>query len=161
MLFAAFTVALVLKNLPAIAGDLGDTGQSLGRCPGGGHGNPLQCSFLENPMDRGACWATVHRVTQSQAWLKWLISSSSDLRQHKWCCTVAEVKSSKELSLKLWGWQGRTFLEAVRGESIPLPFSTSSGPELWLLPTSSEHITAVAISVIALMTFPFLVSCFF
>ena len=34
--------------------------------PGGGHGNPLQYSCLENPMDRGAWWATVHRVTQSQ-----------------------------------------------------------------------------------------------
>ena len=33
--------------------------------PGGGHGNPLQCSCLENPMDRGAWWATVHRVPQS------------------------------------------------------------------------------------------------
>ena len=38
----------------------------LGRFPGGGNGNPLQDSFLENPMDRGAWWATVHRVTQSQ-----------------------------------------------------------------------------------------------
>ena len=34
-----------------------------GRSPGGGHGNPLQCSCLENPMDRGAWWAAVHRVT--------------------------------------------------------------------------------------------------
>ena len=42
--------------------------QSLGRkgshAPRGGHGSPLQYSCLENPMDRGACWATVHRVTQ-------------------------------------------------------------------------------------------------
>ena len=37
----------------------------LGRYPGGGHGNPLQYSCLENPMDRGACGATVRRVTQS------------------------------------------------------------------------------------------------
>ena len=56
------------KNLPASAGDAGDTGSipGLGRSPGGGHGNPLQCSCLENPMDRGAWQATVHRVTQSQ-----------------------------------------------------------------------------------------------
>ena len=42
--------------------------QSLGRedSPGGGYGNPLQYSCLENPMDREAWWATVHRVTQSQ-----------------------------------------------------------------------------------------------
>ena len=38
-----------------------------GRSPGGGHGNPLQYSCLENPMDRGAWRATVHRVTESQA----------------------------------------------------------------------------------------------
>ena len=42
------------------------------RSPGGGNGNPLQYSFLENPMDRGAWWATVHGVTQSLTWLKWL-----------------------------------------------------------------------------------------
>ena len=40
--------------------------QSLGRSPGGGHGNPLQYSRLGNPMDRGAWWTTVHGVTQSQ-----------------------------------------------------------------------------------------------
>ena len=44
----------------------------LERSPGGGHGNPLQYSCLENPMDRGAWWATVHRVTKSQTWLKCL-----------------------------------------------------------------------------------------
>ena len=43
-----------------------------GRSPGGGHDNPLQYSCLENPMDRGAWWATVHGVTKSQTWLKWL-----------------------------------------------------------------------------------------
>ena len=42
----------------------------LGRSPGGGNGNPLQYSCLENPMDRGAWWATVHRVAKSQTQLK-------------------------------------------------------------------------------------------
>ena len=42
----------------------------LGRSPGGGHGNPLQYSCLENPMDRGTWQAIVHRVTQSQTQLK-------------------------------------------------------------------------------------------
>ena len=46
------------------AGDLGST-LGLGRSPGGGHGNPLQYSCLENPMDRGAWWATLHRVAKS------------------------------------------------------------------------------------------------
>ena len=61
----------VVKNLPANAGDAGDVGliPGSGRSPGGGNGNPLQYSCLENPMDRGAWWATAHGVTQSQACL--------------------------------------------------------------------------------------------
>ena len=47
------------------AGDLGST-PGLGRCPGEGNGNPLQYSCLENPMDRGAWGATVHRVAKSR-----------------------------------------------------------------------------------------------
>ena len=43
-----------------------------GRVPGGVHGNALQFSCLENPMERGVWWATVHRVTKSWIWLKWL-----------------------------------------------------------------------------------------
>ena len=52
----AFQVALVVKNLPANAGDIRDTGliPGLGRSPGKGNGNPLQYSCQENPMDRGA-----------------------------------------------------------------------------------------------------------
>ena len=55
---------LVVKNLAANAGEIRDTGSVPGsvRSPGGGHGNPLQYSCLENPMDRGAWWATVHGV---------------------------------------------------------------------------------------------------
>ena len=54
------------------AGAAGDMSSILGsgRSLGGGHSNPLQCSCLENPMDRGACWATVHGVEKSQALLK-------------------------------------------------------------------------------------------
>ena len=57
--------------------NVGDQGSipGLGRSPGGGRGNPLQYSCLENSMDRGAWWATVHRVAKSQIWLKWLSSS--------------------------------------------------------------------------------------
>ena len=52
-------VALAVKNLPAKAGDAGSF-PGLGSFPGGGHGNPLQCSCLENSVDRGAWRATVH-----------------------------------------------------------------------------------------------------
>ena len=51
------------KESPSNAGDLGST-PGLGRSPGEGNGNPLQYSCLENPMDRGAWRATVHRITE-------------------------------------------------------------------------------------------------
>ena len=53
----------VVKNLPSNARDLGLIPGS-GRFPGEGNGHPLQCSFLENPVDRGAWQATVHGVTK-------------------------------------------------------------------------------------------------
>ena len=64
----ASQVVLMVKNPPANAGDVKDTGSvpGSGRFPVGRHGNPLQYSCLENPMDRGAWWAMVHRVAQSQ-----------------------------------------------------------------------------------------------
>ena len=61
-------VVLVVKNPTANEGDVSDVGliPGLGRYPGGGHGNLLQYSCLENPMDRGVWQTTVHRVAQSQ-----------------------------------------------------------------------------------------------
>ena len=57
---------LVVKSWSGSAGDTRDSGSILGsgRFPGGGHGNPLQYSCLENPLDRGAWRATVHRVAK-------------------------------------------------------------------------------------------------
>ena len=62
----------VVKKIPANTGDIRDMGliPGLERFPGGGHGNPLQYSCLENPMDRGAWWATVHGVAKSKTRLK-------------------------------------------------------------------------------------------
>ena len=67
----ASQVALV-KNPPANAVDIRDAGSipESGRSPGGEHGNPLWYSCLENPMDRGAWGATVHRVAKSGTWMK-------------------------------------------------------------------------------------------
>ena len=60
-------VALVVKDVLANAGDLRDVGSihGSGRSPGGGHGNPLQYSCLENPRDRGAWQVSSHRVAES------------------------------------------------------------------------------------------------
>ena len=68
---SASQVALVVKNLPANAGDVRDAGliPGSGRSPGEGNGNPFQYSCLENPMDRGAWQAKVHRVEKSQSQL--------------------------------------------------------------------------------------------
>ena len=58
----------MVKNPPANAGDVRDMGSipGWGKSPGEGHGKPLQYSCLEHPMDRGAWWAAVHGVTQSE-----------------------------------------------------------------------------------------------
>ena len=63
--------SLVAQNIKVSAYNAGDLGLIPGsrRSPGEGNGNPLQYSCLENPMDRGAWWATVHRVTRSWTWL--------------------------------------------------------------------------------------------
>ena len=65
--YKASQVALVVKNLPANAGDARDAGliPGLRRFPGIGNGIPFQYSCLGNPMGRGAWWAIVHRVTKS------------------------------------------------------------------------------------------------
>ena len=63
---SASQVVLVVKTPPANAGGVRDTGSipGSGRSPGGGHGNPLQYSCLENPMDRGVWSATLHGVAE-------------------------------------------------------------------------------------------------
>ena len=67
-------MAIVIKNPSANVGDMRDASSipGLGRLPGGGHGNLLQYSCLENPMDRGAWQTTVHGVARSQTQLKLL-----------------------------------------------------------------------------------------
>ena len=63
----ASQVELVVKNPPSSARDMRDAGSVpvFGGSPGGGHGSPLQYPSLENLMDRGAWWATVHGVTEA------------------------------------------------------------------------------------------------
>ena len=57
-------------------------------CIGGGNGNPLQNSCLENPRDGGAWWAAVYGVAQSRTWLKWLSSSSSRIYRLTYRCNL-------------------------------------------------------------------------
>ena len=99
-----YQVVLVVKNPPANAGDARDAGSIPGsvRSPGGD--NPLQYSCLENSMDRGTCWATVHSVTKSQTQLKWL-SKRVHVPKAKWWhseCTC--------LPLHLYLWEQAPYL---------------------------------------------------
>ena len=66
ILCLGFSGDSVVKNQPDEAGDVGDVGlvPGLRRSPGGGNGNPLQCSYLEHPTDRGAWQAMVHGVSE-------------------------------------------------------------------------------------------------
>ena len=75
-------VVLVVKNPPVNAGNIRDVGSipGLGRFPGGEHGNLLQYSCLENPMDRGAWRTTVHGVAKSHTQLKQL-STQKETRE--------------------------------------------------------------------------------
>ena len=82
---------MLLKGLPRwLSGKestcyAGDTVliSELGRSTGGGHGNPLQYSWWENLMDRGAWWAMVHGITKSQTWLKQLnLHAHNALKMH-------------------------------------------------------------------------------
>ena len=78
-------MALVVKNPPANAGDWGlpSSIPGSGRSPGGGHGNPLQYSCLENHMDRGGWQATVHWVTKSRTRLTWLSTHAISTKDRK------------------------------------------------------------------------------
>ena len=92
----------MLKNPPANAGDIRDMGSIPGseRSSGGGHGNPLQYSCLENSMDRGVWQATVHGVTKSWTQLKWLMCTHANYIQwstlwplkwlHRWLCLLTQ-----------------------------------------------------------------------
>ena len=98
----ASQVALVVKNLPASAGDTRDEGliPGWGRSPGGGNSNPLQYSCLENPMDKGTWWATVHSVTKSQTWPKRLIvHTRTHSRTHTHTHTHAQRLTTSPASL--------------------------------------------------------------
>ena len=85
------------RELTCDAGDTGST-PGLGRPPGEGNSNPLQCSCLGNPMDRGACWPAIHRIIKS-----WMSLSDS---------TTTEVIGTGN-SKRLKGVWGEAFLGLV------------------------------------------------
>ena len=113
-------MVLELKNLPANAGDIRDAGSvpGSGRSPGGGHGNPFQYSCLENPMDRGAWQAMVHRVARSQTWLKQL-----SMRAYKL------LESRKSVEVRNNHWEVHTLRANRHGKRS---YSESTEPTNWV-----------------------------
>ena len=111
-LAGASQVALVVKNPPANAGDLRDVGliPRSGRSPGEGHGNSVQYSCLENPMDRGAWWATVYGVAKSQTRLKWLSTHKHTHTFHCLCQLRKEIEEMQKreqcVTLRESCWRG-------------------------------------------------------
>ena len=99
----------MIKNPPANAGGTRDVGSvpALGRSPGEGHGNPLQYSCLENPMDRGAWWVTIHGVEKSRA-------------QMKQFSIVACVSSAKKMPTD----SSRTLVEKKKLNLLSVQFSS-------------------------------------
>ena len=110
-----------------------------GRSPGGGYGNPLQYSCLENPMDRGAWWATVHRVVKSWTWLKWLSTAALAAR-----IGVSVQLNSYPSAFKKdwfedpWGYKNLRLLNPLykwhRGTVQWLRLHASNAPGLGLIP---------------------------
>ena len=89
----------MVKNLPAIAGGLRHVGliPGPGRSPGEGNGSPLQNSCLENPVDRGVWWATVHGVSKS--WTR--LNLAHKVPETAGLCVVDIKVSKRKLELKL------------------------------------------------------------
>ena len=98
----------MIKNLSAKAGDLRDAGSitGLGRSPGGRYGNPLQHSCLENPMDRGAWWVTVHKVMMSRTRQKQFSTLA--------CNIVYRVKWTDQGNLFEMGYFQKMVLQSLR-----------------------------------------------
>ena len=115
---------LVIKNLPANAGDIRDMGSipGLGRSPGGGHGNPLQYSGLENPSDRGAWRVAVHRVTKSWTLLKRLRTHNLDEKSVQyWLPLAGTSKGLGVLASIFLLWRKALFAPGLARET---PLST-------------------------------------
>ena len=118
---------LVVKNPPANSGVLRDRGliPGSGRSPEGGHGNLLQYSCLENPMDRGAWRAIAHRVTKSQTQLKQFSTVGGEGLQ---------FSSSDSLQMASHFLQPTSFLNSYSSPLplLPLCFPVAPKPNLFL-----------------------------
>ena len=88
----------MVKNQPANAGDIRDPGSipGYGRSPGEVHDNPLQCSCLQNPMDRGTWQAAICRVAKSWTWLRWF-NTQTYLADSHYCTAETDTELYNDL----------------------------------------------------------------
>ena len=121
----------MVKTPPANAGSISGSGRS----PGGGPGNPLQYSCLENPMDRGDWWAIVHRVTKMQTLLK-----QFNMHAHTDSKELREVTFSRIGSIKKWSLGfSDIFQGSVQFSSVAQSCPTLGDPMDCNPPVSSVH----------------------
>ena len=120
----SFPHGSVVKNPPANAGDSGDSGliPGSGRSPGGGNGNPVQYSCLENVVNRGIWQATAHRVAKSRTRLKQLTAAAAKSLQS--CLTLCDPIDGSPPGFSVHGIFQARILEWVavassRGSSWP------------------------------------------
>ena len=134
----AFPVALVVKNLPANAGDIRDASSipRLGRSPGGGQGLPLQSSCLEKPMDRRARWAMVHGVTKSWTRLN-LLSTQQRREGHATMGTEVRVGCHCQGAASTRQGQGRIPLQTSGLQNSKRNFCFFTSPSLWNFVTAA------------------------
>ena len=125
----------VVKNLPASAGGARDMGLILGweSSLGGGHGNPLQYSCLENSVDRGVWWATIYRIVNSWTWLKQLSISIHESESES-----LSVVSNSLQPYRYSPWNSLGQNRILSGVDFPF-FRVSSQPRDW---TQVSHIAS-------------------
>ena len=102
----------------------------LGKPPGEGNGNPLQCSCLENPMDRGAWWDTVHGVEKSQTRLKWHSTYAVEKSEIYHLSQVIKVNISSHKSYSLWSSSPKPEL-IVKKTKLDKPKLRDSAQNFW------------------------------
>ena len=166
------------QNPPASAGDIRVVGSipGLGRTPGVGNDIPLQYPCLENPMDRGAWRAIVHRVTKSQTWLKWfsthfiLILScfplpwremrSNKLKWHLWKTLMiyqADHWAETDVPNMTMKWWNSYIIQFSKTDMIQPSFTLKP-----CLALKRESFTSTSwVSSLQLLAFPFLIPFFF
>ena len=115
----------MVKNPPANAGDKGSVPE-LGRSPGGGNGNPLRYSCLGNPMDRGACQATVHGVTKQL--------DMTRVTDNTWHATT-HLDHLVACAQCLIIWQKENFALLISGEKS---HESIKAPHFWSFPSNPE-----------------------